>query len=392
HDVVVLAAEPDGVGGEQRVAVVDVADRAGGHEQQRVEGELHPAPVAGALVHRPLAVRALPLLLGGALAVPLEERLADAELGGRPDLAVGVHLLADQVVGDVAVVQRRLGHVVVADAALGVSGDVSAGDVRGLARGAEPGLVQVLHREQVGCALVHGARLGAAPAGVRSGDHAAGDGVAVLVPDDGHVVVAVDAGRVERAGDRLPQVHVGDRGDPVGAGDLVGVVADGQVAGAGLGVALLGVAAEPAAVAVVLLHVPRGLGEAEFVGPVVHALMLHVQVGDGGLEVGLARLVEHGRIALGLEPGVAPRVPVVPVGGEHVAAGADRERVAAGAVLVRASGVAEAAVAGLACFVVHVPGVAGGRVAAGDVVAAALVPVAPGLPGVAGGVVGRRVG
>src|SRR5690606_28575444 len=110
------------------------------------------------------------------------------------------------------------------------------------------------------------------------------------------------------------------------------------------------------------------------------------------LEVGLAGLVEHGRVAPGPEPGVAPRVPVGAARGEHVAAGADGVGVAVGAVLVRAGGVAEAGVRRPAGHVVHVPRAAGGRVAAGDVGAAALALVAPGLPGVAGGVVGRRVG
>ncbi len=124
----------------------------------------------------------------------------------------------------------------------------------------------------------------------------------------------------------------------------------------------------------------------------MHTVVHGVQVGDGGLEVGLAGPVELRRVTLGLVPGVLPRVGVVPARGGHVGSGADRERVAVRPVLEGLGRVAEAGVRRLVRGVVHVPRLARAGVAAADVVAAGAGRVAPGLAGVLRAVVVARVG
>ena len=121
-----------------------------------------------------------------------------------------MHLLADQVEGDVAEVQRALAEVVVPDTDLGVAGDEPTGHEGRVAARLEPVLEQVLHREQVRGRLVHRAGLLPAPALVRAGDGPAADRVGVLVRDHRHVVVAVHTRGVEAARDRLPQEHGAD--------------------------------------------------------------------------------------------------------------------------------------------------------------------------------------
>ena len=141
-----------------------------GIEQERVEQQLDPAPVARALGHRHCARRrsgsAAPCRIDGNWRVVLRrERLAQLEVDRDPDLAVGVDLRAGQVVADVAEVQRvdlrvdarrreRAGEGevrrVVADAAQLVAGHVGAGRERVLVVGGdEAGLVEALDREQV---------------------------------------------------------------------------------------------------------------------------------------------------------------------------------------------------------------------------------------------------
>src|SRR5262249_29691834 len=157
-----------------------------------------------ALRHRSGPVGAGPLQRRRAEAVPGDHRLPQLHTDRVPDLAVRVHLLADQIEGDVAVVQRTLAEVVVPDADLGVPGDVTTGDDERVTARLEAVLVQVLHRELVRSGLVHRAGLLPAPALVRAGDGPAGDRVRVLVSDHRLVEVAVHARGVEAARDRLP--------------------------------------------------------------------------------------------------------------------------------------------------------------------------------------------
>ncbi len=215
--------------------------------------------------------------LAGRLPVPADQSLAQLPQGGGPDLAVGVHLVADDVVPEIAVVQRAAGVAVVADAAGGVAGDVDPLDRLGLQARVE----QVVERVPVAPALPHRAGLLAAerPA---AADHAVGHAVGVLVLDDAEVVVAVHARREERAGDGLPQEHVGDAGQAVRRGAEVGVV-ERRRAGldAGLDVALDSVGAGPAAPEVVVLEVARRLGEAVAVVLVVDSVVLVEEVRGG---------------------------------------------------------------------------------------------------------------
>src|SRR5262249_7237898 len=153
------------VGGEDAVAGVQHAGQRRGVGQRRGDKQRSP-------------------LLAGRLTVLGNQALAQLPQRRGPDLAVGVHLVADDVVAEIAVVQRALVVVVVADAAAGVAGDVDAFDRLRLQARVE----QVVQRVPVAPALTHGAGLLAAEY-LAAADHAVGHAVGVLVLDNGKVVV-----------------------------------------------------------------------------------------------------------------------------------------------------------------------------------------------------------
>ena len=177
-----------------------------------------------------------------------QEQVAEVDLHGDPDLAVRVHLGADDVEPEVAVVQRvrvrvlarrrelaahRLAREEVADAVVAVAGGVRA--LRVLVRARRDRQVQLVEggqRVEVAERLAHRAG-GVALAGADAlADHAVLDQVAELVAEDREVVGAVHARGVERAGQRLPDELVRRRVRAVGAGAHVRVVA---AAGRGAG-------------------------------------------------------------------------------------------------------------------------------------------------------------
>ena len=286
----VAAAEAQPVGRQHRVAGVEHR-RAARRQQEAVEHDLRPASVARALVGRQPALRALQLERLVARREPgvvlVVERLGDVEVGGAPDLAVGVRRGgAVAVVLQVGVVERAVVHAVVADAALLVAGDVRRQRERvGTGTGRDVLAPEVLGEDQVRPAL--GLALGGTGAGVGTGDHPVADRVAVLVRDHRHVVGTVGAGGVERAGERLPEVLVGDRRDAVLQRQLVGVVAAVEGTPAGLRVADLGVVLprRGGVAEVGHLHVGVQLGEPEVVAPVVHPVVADEEVGHRGVVV-----------------------------------------------------------------------------------------------------------
>ena len=310
--VLVGPAEPHQVRGQHVVAHVGHAHVAGRLQRERVEHQLDPPPVAGARIDAHRTLRATLLQSGGTGAVALHERGPHAQVGGDPDLAVGMHLGADEVEPDVGEVERAAAAVVVADADGGVAGDVRAGDERGVAGRPVPVLGQVLGRRQVAPGLAHRTALERGDPGVRPGDHPVGDRVRVLMPHDGHVVVTVDARRVRRTGDRLPQEHVGRGRQAVARRALVGVVA-AATQRVGLRAALFGVAAQATGTEVDRLQVPGVLREAEVEGPVVHAVVHREEVRHRGVGVVALRRNEVGRVAARLVPLVGERVRVVAV-------------------------------------------------------------------------------
>src|SRR5690606_40495523 len=104
--------------------------------------------------------------------VPLQVQRAQVVVDSTPDLAVGVHLRAGDVVPHRTEVQRadvdvparlreltggREGHVVVADTADRVAGHVRADGPRVGRAGQQTVLVEVLGRDEVRPALAHGA-------------------------------------------------------------------------------------------------------------------------------------------------------------------------------------------------------------------------------------------
>ena len=214
--------------------------------------------------------------------------------GGGPDLPVGVHLGAGQVVAVVAEGGRALGVVPVADAAVGVT-DVRRGDRRAGQVAAE----QVVHGEEVAPALAHGTGLlRAERAQPAAADVAVGQSVRVLVLDDRGVEVAVAGRGLEDVVHELPQVHVGEAGDAVGQGQHVGVVAAqgqhrrGEVEGTGLGAAHDRVPTQRQRAGgrvVDQLEVAAGLGEAELVVRVVDPVVVVEEVGGRRVGVGHER-------------------------------------------------------------------------------------------------------
>ena len=211
------------------------------HHHHRVEVELDPAPVTGAGVGRLLPAEAGDVLRLAARRVPLEEQVAQVDLGRDPELAVRVHLRTDVVEADVAVVQRigvrvlpgrrelsahRPAREEVADAVVRVARDVGALRVAVCARDrGDVALVHELERVHVAEGLAHRAGGEALPGSDALALQAVLDRMAELVREDGDVVVAVDARGVERTRKRLPEEHVGRRVLSVGTGAHVRVVA-----------------------------------------------------------------------------------------------------------------------------------------------------------------------
>ena len=214
--------------------------------QRRLPGQsTRPERRLGAAALRAAELTHL-VAVGEAPVVLLDQRLAHPPLGGVPDLAVGVDLVAGGVEAVLAVGQRVVVDGVVADRDLLVAGGVETDGPDVAAVAVAVGELE-LAGHQVRPGLAHGAALLGGQALVGAADHAVGDGVGVLVADDAHVQAAVGARGVEGAGDGLEEVLVGDAGDAVLQRDLVGVVttevrrgAAGE--GAGLDVADLRVA------------------------------------------------------------------------------------------------------------------------------------------------------
>ena len=391
HDLEVLAAEAHPVRSEHGVPGVEHRGVAL-LEQERVEDQLDPAAVAGAVLRgdRGGVVRALGalelerLVLVRVLLVPLlHQRLADLPLGAAPDLAVGVDLDTGGVVAVVGVVQRVLVDREVADRGLLVARGVHT-DGEDVAAVLVAVAELVLSGGQVAPRLAHRATLLGADALVRASDHPVGDGVGVFVADDAHVQRTVGAGRVERSGGRLEEVLVGDAGDAVLQGDLVGVVAAGGDTGgledragqgAGLHVADLGVGGDTAAAEVVELQVVVRLGEAEVVAVVVHPVVRDEQVAGHEVDVVAARH-QVGRVALRLVPGVGELTGVGAGGGDRRLQQAARgER--AGPGLVGVGVVADRRHRGDTGHVELVPGEGRGHVAEGPGGHGAVVGVDP---------------
>ncbi len=150
-----------------------------------------------------------------------EEQVTEVHLDRDPDLAVGVHLRADDVEAEVAVVERvgvrilaRLRELAahrpagqeVADPVVRIAGGVRALGVAVRARrDRQVQLVEGGECVEVAERLAHRAGGVALPGADALADHAVLDQVAVLVAEDREVVGAVHARRVERAGQGLPE-------------------------------------------------------------------------------------------------------------------------------------------------------------------------------------------